>query len=176
MKPLKQLKQLSAVAGLNLRLQLRDPAPTLVLTVIPLVLIPFMMPAFKAMLLTDGYRGVSGAEQAVPSIAVLFSFLAVQNIIDSFFNERSWGTWQRLEASPLSRPTVLTGKALVAYIIQSAQILVVLSLGAIIFGFDPKGSLLALVATLLSFSAVLAALGVAIALWTHSREIGRAHV
>ena len=132
MKPLKQLKQLSAVAGLNLRLQLRDPAPTLVLTVIPLVLIPFMMPAFKAMLLTDGYRGVSGAEQAVPSIAVLFSFLAVQNIIDSFFNERSWGTWQRLEASPLSRPTVLTGKALVAYIIQSAQILVVLSLGAII--------------------------------------------
>lgn len=84
MKPLKQLKQLSAVAGLNLRLQLRDPAPTLVLTVIPLVLIPFMMPAFKAMLLTDGYRGVSGAEQAVPSIAVLFSFLAVQNIIDSF--------------------------------------------------------------------------------------------
>ena len=66
MKPLKQLKQLSAVAGLNLRLQLRDPAPTLVLTVIPLVLIPFMMPAFKAMLLTDGYRGVSGAEQAVP--------------------------------------------------------------------------------------------------------------
>ena len=87
MKPLKQLKQLSAVAGLNLRLQLRDPAPTLVLTVIPLVLIPFMMPAFKAMLLTDGYRGVSGAEQAVPSIAVLFSFLAVQNIIDSFFND-----------------------------------------------------------------------------------------
>lgn len=170
MKSLKQLKQLSAVAGLNLRLQLRDPAPTLVLTVIPLVLIPFMMPAFKAMLLTDGYRGVSGAEQAVPSIAVLFSFLAVQNIIDSFFNERSWGTWQRLEASPLSRPTVLTGKALVAYIIQSAQILVVLSLGAILFGFDPKGSLLALVATLLSFSAVLAALGVAIALWTHSRD------
>lgn len=26
MKPLKQLKQLSAIAGLNLRLQLRDPA------------------------------------------------------------------------------------------------------------------------------------------------------
>ena len=101
---------------------------------------------------------------------MLFSFLAVQNIIDSFFNERSWGTWQRLEASPLSRPTVLTGKALVAYIIQSAQILVVLSLGAIIFGFDPKGSLLALLATLLSFSAVLAALGVAIALWTQSRD------
>ena len=85
-----QLKQLGAMTRLNIRLQLTDPAPTLILTVIPLVLIPFMMPAFKSMLLADGYMGVTGAEQAVPSIAILFSFLAVQNIIGSFFNERSW--------------------------------------------------------------------------------------
>ena len=86
-----QLKQIGAMTRLNIRLQLTDPAPTLILTVIPLVLIPFMMPAFKSMLLADGYAGVTGAEQAVPSIAILFSFLAVQNIIGSFFNERSWG-------------------------------------------------------------------------------------
>ena len=98
-----QLKQIGAMTRLNIRLQLTDPAPTLILTVIPLVLIPFMMPAFKSMLLADGYTGVTGAEQAVPSIAILFSFLAVQNIIGSFFNERSWGTWERLEASPTSR-------------------------------------------------------------------------
>ena len=79
-----QLKQLGAMTRLNIRLQLTDPAPTLILTVIPLVLIPFMMPAFKSMLLADGYTGVTGAEQAVPSIAILFSFLAVQNIIGSF--------------------------------------------------------------------------------------------
>lgn len=95
-----RLKQLGAMTRLNIRLQLTDPAPTLILTVIPLVLIPFMMPAFKSMLLADGYTGVTGAEQAVPSIAILFSFLAVQNIISSFFNERSWGTWERLEGLP----------------------------------------------------------------------------
>ena len=65
-----QLKQIGAMTRLNIRLQLTDPAPTLILTVIPLVLIPFMMPAFKSMLLADGYTGVTGAEQAVPSIAI----------------------------------------------------------------------------------------------------------
>ena len=135
-----QLKQLGAMTRLNIRLQLTDPAPTLILTVIPLVLIPFMMPAFKSMLLADGYTGVTGAEQAVPSIAILFSFLAVQNIISSFFNERSWGTWERLEASPTSRASILTGKALVAFLMQTAQIAVVLALGALIFGYRPTGS------------------------------------
>ena len=116
-----QLKQIGAMTRLNIRLQLTDPAPTLILTVIPLVLIPFMMPAFKSMLLADGYTGVTGAEQAVPSIAILFSFLAVQNIIGSFFNERSWGTWERLEASPTSRASILTGKALVAFLMQTVS-------------------------------------------------------
>ena len=144
-----QLKQLWAMTRLNIRLQLTDPAPTLILTVIPLVLIPFMMPAFKSMLLADGYTGATGAEQAVPSMAILFSFLAVQNIIGSFFNEHSWGTWERLEASPTSRASILTGKALVAYIMQTVQITVVLVLGAAIFGYHPKGSLVALMAVLL---------------------------
>ena len=159
-----QLKQLGAMTRLNIRLQLTDPAPTLILTVIPLVLIPFMMPAFKSMLLADGYAGVTGAEQAVPSIAILFSFLAVQNSIGSFFNERSWGTWERLEASPTSRASILTGKALVAFLMQTVQIAVVLALGALIFRYRPTGSLVALAVVLLSFSAVLSALGVALAL------------
>ena len=146
-----QLKQIGAMTRLNIRLQLTDPAPTLILTVIPLVLIPFMMPAFKSMLLADGYAGVTGAEQAVPSIAILFSFLAVQNIIGSFFNERSWGTWERLAASPTSRASILTGKALVAFLMQTVQIAVVLALGALIFGYRPTGSLFALAAILLSF-------------------------
>jgi len=165
-----QLKQIGTMTRLNIRLQLTDPAPTLILTVIPLVLIPFMMPAFKSMLLADGYTGVTGAEQAVPSIAILFSFLAVQNIISSFFNERSWGTWERLEASPTSRASILTGKALVAFLMQTVQIAVVLALGALVFGYRPTGSLVALAVILLSFSAVLSALGVALALWSRSRD------
>lgn len=94
----------------------------------------------------------------------------MQNIISSFFNERSWGTWERLEASPTSRASILTGKALVAFLMQTVQIAVVLALGALIFGYRPTGSLIALAAILLSFSAVLSALGVALALWSRSRD------
>lgn len=132
------LKKLSAVIRLNIRLQLSDPTGTLILTVIPLILIPFMAPAFKSMLVADGYADATGAEQTVPSMAVLFSFLSVQNIIDSFFSERTWGMWRRLEASATSRDTVLTGKAVVAYLLQSVQVLAMLALGALIFGYWPK--------------------------------------
>ena len=165
------LKKLSAVIRLNIRLQLTDPASTLILTVIPLILIPFMTPAFKSMLVADGYVDATGAEQAVPSMAVLFSFLSVQTIINSFINEHAWGTWPRLAASATPRGAVLAGKALVAYLLQFVQVLAVLALGALIFGYRPKGSVAALLLAILAFSAVLAALGVAIALWAPSHDV-----
>ena len=165
------LKKLSAVIRLNIRLQLTDPASTLILTAIPLIFIPFMSPAFKSMLVADGYADATGVEQAVPSMAVLFSFLSVQIIINSFINERMWGTWPRLAASATPRGVVLTGKALVAYLLQFVQVLAVLVLGALAFGYRPKGSVIALLLAVLAFSAVLAALGVAIALWAPSHDL-----
>ena len=62
-----QLRYFTAVTRLNLLQQLRNPASILILTIVPLVIIPFMEPAFKAMLLQDGYTNVTGSEQAVPS-------------------------------------------------------------------------------------------------------------
>ena len=165
------LKKLSAVIRLNIRLQLTDPASTLILTAIPLIFIPFMSPAFKSMLVADGYVDATGVEQAVPSMAVLFSFLSVQIIINSFINERTWGTWPRLAASATPRGAVLTGKALVAYLLQLVQVLAVLALGALAFGYRPKGSVSALLLAVLAFAAVLAALGVAIALWAPSHDL-----
>lgn len=165
------LKKLSAVIRLNIRLQLTDPASTLILTAIPLIFIPFMSPAFKSMLVADGYVNATGAEQAVPSMAVLFSFLSVQTIINSFINERTWGTWPRLAASATPRGAILTGKALVAYLLQLVQVLTVLLLGALAFGYRPKGSVTALLLAVLAFAAVLAALGVAIALWAPSHDL-----
>lgn len=166
-----QLKRFAAVVRLNLLLQLRNPTNILILTIVPFVMIPFMEPAFKAMLLADGYVDVSGAEQAVPSMAVLFSFLAVQTVIQSFFRERIWGTWPRLEMSAASSGALLAGKAAVAYAVQALQVIIVIALGGLLFGFHPTGSLWALLAIALMFAAVLTALGVAIALWSPSEEV-----
>ena len=46
-----------------------------------------------------------------------------------------------------------------------------IALGGLFFGFDPVGSIGALLVVILTFSAVLAALGVAIALWSPSEEV-----
>lgn len=77
------------------------------------------------------------------------------------------------QARGLGHPegVVLTGKALVAYLLQFVQVLAVLVLGALAFGYRPKGSVIALLLAVLAFSAVLAALGVAIALWAPSQEL-----
>lgn len=168
---MKTLRKFLAVVRLNIRLQLMDPTSTLLLTVIPLVLIPFMEPAFKSMLLADGYTNVTGAEQAMPGMAVLFSFLSVQTIIQSFFREYTWGMWPRLEVSATSHGVILTGKALVAFLIQSVQVLAVLALGALILGYRPTGDTGALILVILSFAAVLAALGVTIALWAPTEDV-----
>ena len=68
------LKKFAAIVRLNIRLQLMDPTPTLILSIFPLVMIPFMEPAFKSMLLSDGYTNVTGVEQAIPGMAIFFSF------------------------------------------------------------------------------------------------------
>ena len=166
-----QLRYFTAVTRLNLLQQLRNPASILILTIVPLVIIPFMEPAFKAMLLQDGYTNVTGSEQAVPAMAVLFAFLAVQTIIQSFFHEKTWGMWPRLKMSAASKGALLGGKAFVAYLIQSVQAIAIIALGAVLFGFRPKGSLWALLLIILTFSAILAALGIALALWTPSEEL-----
>ncbi len=79
--------------------------------------------------------------------------------------------WPRLEASSTPQGAILAGKAFVAYLIQAVQVLTVLGLGALIFGYRPTGNVGALILVILAFSAVLAALGVALALWTPTEDI-----
>lgn len=157
-----------AVARLNVLLQLRDPGVLVLMTLIPLVLIPFMIPSCRSMLAEEGYVGATGAEQAVPGMAVLFSFLSVQTVVQSFFREHGWGTWDRLRVSAASGADVVLGKVAVAYLAQAVQLLVVLALGSALFGYRPNGSAAAVVAVALLFAAALAAFGVALALWVPS--------
>lgn len=157
-----------AVVRLGALLQLRDAGLVVLMTLTPLVLMPFMIPACKTMLVSEGYAAATGAEQAVPGMATLFSFLSVQVIVQSFFREHTWGTWPRLRASAATAAEVVLGKVTVAYAVQAVQLLVVLALGSVLFGYRPTGSLTAIVAVALLFAAVLAAFGVALSLWARS--------
>ncbi len=163
-----QPKRFAAVVRLQALLQARDAGLVILMALIPLLLMPFMIPACRTMLVSEGYAGASGAEQAVPGMATLFSFLSVQVIVQSFFREHAWGTWPRLRASAASAADVVLGKVAVAYAVQAVQLLAVLALGSALFGYRPTGDVAALVAVALLFAAVLAAFGVALSLWCPS--------
>lgn len=158
-------KRFLAVVRLEALLQLRDAGLVVLMTLVPLVLMPFMIPACKTMLVSEGYLSATGAEQAVPGMAALFSFLSVQVIVQSFFHEHAWGTWPRLRASAATAADVVLGKVVVAYVVQAMQLFAVLLLGSVLFDYRPTGSLVALAAVTLAFAAVLAAFGVALSLW-----------
>lgn len=165
-----KIKRFMAIARLNLLIQLRDPTPTILMTIIPLILTPFMIPSFKTLLISEGYASATGAEQVVPGMAVLFSFLSVQFIVQSFFDEHTWGTWPRLRSTAATPADIIMGKTAVIYLIQAVQLIVVLAAGSLLYGYRPNGSIAALVIVALVFSAVLTAFGVVLSLWIRSEN------
>ena len=94
-----------SIARTSWQLQLRDPASSVIMTVLPLILIAVLIPSAKAQLVLSGYPNATGAEQTVPGLAVLYAFLSVEQVTTLFFREHAWGTWDRLRASPASAPS-----------------------------------------------------------------------
>ncbi len=69
---------------------------------------------------------------AVPGCAVLFVFLTAQATANSIYEEKKYGSFRRLLASPLSKASLLTGKLIPNFIMALIQM-------AIIFGFGTLG-------------------------------------
>lgn len=164
------LKHFCAIVKLNFILQLRNPVILLLMTCSPLILMPFISPAYKSMLILQGYSHANGSEQAVPGIALLFSFLATQIIVQAFYDEHLWHTWSRLRSTSAPLSAIILGKTVVAFVIQAIQLLIVLSLGSLFYDYRPNGSWVALIIVVLLFSAVLTALSVCLSLWIKSEK------
>ncbi len=164
------MRSFFALIKLNFLLQLRNPLIIVLMTASPLILMPFLTPAYKTMLISQGYPNATGAEQAVPGMAILFSFLATQVIVQAFYDEYLWGMWARLRSTAASQANIVLSKALVVYVVQVLQLLAVISLGSVLYDFQPNGSWAALIMTILSFSAVLTAFSVTLSLWIVSEK------
>jgi ABC-2 type transport system permease protein len=142
------------------RLLLADPAPVLMTAVMPLLFVPFLLPSARAQLRLSGYPAANGTEQLVPGVAVLFSFLSMMLVGTLFFREHAWGTWDRLRASGTSMVDIALGKVAPLYVAFVGQMLVVLVLCRLLFGFRPNGSLLALAVVVAVLEAAVTAFGV----------------
>ncbi|MHB1317420.1 MAG: ABC transporter permease, partial [Anaerolineae bacterium] len=69
-----------------------------------------------------------------PGITVMFVFFIVGMAGASLLNERDTGTLRRLVAAPVSKASVITGKALAYALLACAQVVVLFSVGRIAFG------------------------------------------
>lgn len=165
------LRHSLAVAAVDARILRRDPSPVVVMTVIPLVFVPFFVPGAQAQLATAGYASASGVEYAVPGLAVLFALLCVQQVVTAFFRDHQWGTWDRLRTSPARSVDLLLGKSLTAFAAQLLQFAAVLVGGALLFGYRPNGSVLGLILVLVAFSSAMICFGLLLVSATRSLEL-----
>lgn len=148
----------------NWALLMADPAPIVLLTLMPIVMMTFLQGTGRAVLRSEGYPSASGAELAVPGMAIMFAFFGVGYIGTAFFSEHGWGTWDRLRASRATTMEIVLGKILPSAALMFGQMVVLFAVGVVVFGMRIDGSIagvgvmmLACLAVLVSFSMLLTA-------------------
>jgi ABC-2 type transport system permease protein len=80
---------------------------------------------------------VGTGDIAVPGITVLFVFMTAQTAAHSIYDEKKTGTFRRLLAAPMSKASVLGGKALPSFFTGMVQAAVIFAFG--IVGLDLLG-------------------------------------
>lgn len=158
-----------AVVRHEVRVFRRDPVFFVVFTTMPLIVMAFIKPAFRAALLAGSVGGpgshaggLNGAEQAVPGVAVMFSLFLVGNVGFSFFREYGWKTWDRLRASWATPAEVMVGKVTVPFLQSAIQLVILFGLGGLVFGLHVRGSIAALAVLAAAFAVALICLGLAL--------------
>lgn len=144
-----------ALSRHEIRILLRDPSPLIALVVMPLLVITFLRPAFRSILVDEGYRWANGSEQAVPGLTVMFSFFGVSFGGLMLFREHGWNTWPRLQASGVRTSEIVLGKLLPLLGLLAVQFALVFGVGTLLFGFRAHGSALALVPVFLALAVCL---------------------
>lgn len=112
--------------------------------VMPLIVMVFLRPTFRVALESGGYPHATGAEQAVPGVAVMFSFFMVGLVAMAFLREHGFGTWDRLRASPAAPWQVIVGKLGPLAIVAALQQILLFGIGLTGADLHVSGSLVAL--------------------------------
>lgn len=157
-----------AIARHELRLLRSAPVYLVALILMPLLVMAFVKPALGSALVAHGYTGATGAEQAVPGMAVMSSMFLMATIGFSFYQEHGWGTWERLRASHARPMEIMVGKVVVPLLEMIFQLTVLFMAGVLILGLRSEGSLVALAAVGLGLAVYLVSLGLALVALTRT--------
>ena len=106
---------------------------------------------------------ISIFSQLAPGFAMLFAFFMVSHLADAVVTERSAGTLRRLMSTPLSKASLLLGKALPFFIMAVIQMIFILWFSNQFFGLPLGNSPLALMVIIIATSLTVAGLGILVA-------------
>jgi ABC-2 type transport system permease protein len=107
--------------------------------------------------ITAGTKQLDGTTQMTAGMAVFFVFFTVAFGVSGLLEERRLGTMTRLKAAPISRNSIILGKAITSFVLGIASMAVLVVATTLLLGADwgnPLG------VALLIVSAVVAAMGV----------------
>jgi ABC-2 type transport system permease protein len=135
----------AAVARKDLELLARDPVVPVLLVIMPIVVTSVIRRTLGHVLQSQGYAHATGAEQAVPGIALMFAIFMVAYGGQSFMREHIWATWPRLRAMPIRPSEIMLGKVLPVLLVLCLQQFLLFVAGAALFGLDVRGPMIALV-------------------------------
>lgn len=164
------LRRSAAIAAHELRIATRPPGSLLTLVVMPLLMMAFFKPMFRATLAAEGYEGANGAEQAVPGLSVLFALFLVGFVGYSFFQEHGWGTWPRLLSSPATTGEIMVGKVIPAALFAFAQQVILFGAAVLLMDLRIEGSIVALGVMVVSLTVCLVAIGLLLAAYLHTAQ------
>lgn len=109
----------------------------------------------------------------VPGNAVLFGFFITLTVAMTFCSERRSGTWRRLLAAPVPRWKALVATLLPYFVVGNLQLLFLFAIGALAFGMQIAGSVVALAAISVAVVICAVALGLLFAaLGGSERQLG----
>ena len=106
---------------------------------------------------------ISIFSQLAPGIAMVFAFFMVSHLADAVMDERSIGTLRRLMSTPMSKASLLFGKALPSFLLAVIQMIFILLVCNQFFNLPLGNSWLALMTIIVATALSVAGLGVLIA-------------
>jgi ABC-2 type transport system permease protein len=161
MKP--WLRKLIALAEVNVRFILRDPAPVVIVVAMPLLYCSFTKSLFEAAAQGTGGVRRTGADLAVPRAAIMFAFFTLFFVGLNIHREHAWRTWSRLASVTPSRLLILLGKCVPYFVLVVLQQLIAIGFGFVVLGLRVRGSWLGVIAIALAFGFAVVAMGAALA-------------
>lgn len=139
------------------RRALKSIVPRAVFVLMPLGLVAFLRRTFSLALSLNDRFGADGSEQAVPGMAILFSFVVLVYFGYTAFDDFGFGMWDRLRVNGVRSVDTLSAKATVMFAHLLIHLGIVYLAGVAILGLDVRGSWVGIAVISVCFAAMCVA-------------------